>query len=261
MREHRAERSRPRAPSPGRHPGSGTEERGRPEGEAKAAHWHGRTARRPRAARARQRDPHDDDRARHGRAAAGGSVLAQFDGILAAHRPRTTIPAGAGSRVRRGPPRAAAKDHPRTLGARSILADPRTTASSDALNQRIKHREPFRPFAPAILADHANVWFDLNVTSPFMLLAPPVRPDHADKIAGVVHVDGTARVQTVDPAVAPAYGALIEHFHQLTGVPVVLNTSFNDREPIVETPAHALATFQACDLDAACLGEYLVERS
>ncbi|PJM91968.1 carbamoyltransferase family protein [Streptomyces sp. CB01373] len=150
---------------------------------------------------------------------------------------------------------------PRALGARSILADPRTTASSDALNQRIKHREPFRPFAPAILADHASTWFDLDVTSPFMLLAPPVRPDHADKIAGVVHVDGTARVQTVDPATAPAYGALIEHFHQLTGVPVVLNTSFNDREPIVETPAHALATFQACDLDVACVGEYLVEQS
>ncbi|WP_327425803.1 carbamoyltransferase family protein [Streptomyces sp. NBC_01236] len=150
---------------------------------------------------------------------------------------------------------------PRALGARSILADPRTTASSHALNERIKHREAFRPFAPSILADHAGAWFDLDVLSPFMLLAPPVRPDHADKIAGVVHVDGTARVQTVDPATAPAYGALIEHFHQLTGVPVVLNTSFNDREPIVETPAHALATFQACDLDAACIGEYLVERS
>ncbi|WP_326762786.1 hypothetical protein OHB35_52930 [Streptomyces phaeochromogenes] len=150
---------------------------------------------------------------------------------------------------------------PRALGARSILADPRTTASSDALNQRIKHRERFRPFAPAVLADHAGTWFDLDVASPFMLLAPPVRPDHADKIAGVVHVDGTARVQTVDPATVPAYGALIEHFHQFTGVPVVLNTSFNDREPIVETPADALATLQACDLDAACIGPYLVQRS
>ncbi|MEV5784608.1 carbamoyltransferase C-terminal domain-containing protein [Streptomyces sp. NPDC052287] len=150
---------------------------------------------------------------------------------------------------------------PRALGARSILADPRTTASSHALNERIKHRETFRPFAPSILADHADTWFDLDVASPFMLLAPPVRPDHADTIAGVVHVDGTARVQTVDPAAAPAYGALIEHFHQLTGVPAVLNTSFNDREPIVESPAHALATFQACDLDAVCIGEYLVERA
>ncbi|MFE2297099.1 carbamoyltransferase C-terminal domain-containing protein [Streptomyces sp. NPDC059445] len=143
---------------------------------------------------------------------------------------------------------------PRALGARSILADPRTTASSDALNQRIKHREPFRPFAPAVLADHASAWFDLDVASPFMLLAPPVRPVRADEIAGVVHVDGTARVQTVDPATTPAYGALIQYFHQLTGVPVVLNTSFNDREPIVETPAHALATLQDCDLDAACIG-------
>ncbi|MET8955695.1 carbamoyltransferase C-terminal domain-containing protein [Streptomyces sp. NPDC004393] len=113
--------------------------------------------------------------------------------------------------------------------------------------------------ARSILADYASTWFDLDVTSPFMLLAPPVRPDHANKIAGVVHVDGTARVQTVDPAAAPAYGALIEDLHQLTGVPVVLNTSFNDRDPIVETPAHALATLQACDLDVACVGEYLVE--
>lgn len=149
---------------------------------------------------------------------------------------------------------------PRALGARSILADPRTTAGSDALNARIKHREPFRPFAPSVLAAEAGAWFDLDVPSPFMLLAPPVRPDALDKIAGVVHVDKTARVHTVDPATAPAFGALIEKFHQVTGVPVVLNTSFNDREPIVETPAHALATFQACDLDALCLGDYLVER-
>ncbi|MGW1507295.1 carbamoyltransferase family protein [Streptomyces mirabilis] len=150
---------------------------------------------------------------------------------------------------------------PRALGGRSILADPRTTISSDALNRRIKHREPFRPFAPAVLASHAHDWFDLDVPSPFMLLAPPVRPENADKIAGVVHVDQTARVQTVDPRAAPAFAALIEHFHEITGVPVVLNTSFNDREPIVETPAHALATFQACDLDAVCIGGFLVERA
>lgn len=148
---------------------------------------------------------------------------------------------------------------PRALGARSILADPRTTASSDALNTSIKHREPFRPFAPAVLADHARRWFDLDVPSPFMLLAPPVRPDAVERIAGVVHVDHTARVQTVDPADAPAFAAVIEAFGRITDVPVVLNTSFNDQEPIVETPAHALATFQACDLDALCLGDYLVE--
>ncbi|MEY9839338.1 putative NodU family carbamoyl transferase [Streptacidiphilus sp. EB103A] len=96
--------------------------------------------------------------------------------------------------------------------------------------------------------------------SPFMLLAPPVRAGRTDKLAGVVHVDRTARVQTVDPSTAPAFASLIEYFHQITGTPVVLNTSFNDREPIVETPAHALATFQACDLDAVCIGDYLVER-
>ncbi|CUU61222.1 carbamoyltransferase [Parafrankia irregularis] len=149
---------------------------------------------------------------------------------------------------------------PRALGARSILADPRTTTSSDALNHRIKHREPFRPFAPAVLASHAPEWFDLDVPSPYMLLAPPVRPGRADRIAGVVHVNRTARVQTVDPHSAPTFASLIEHFHQITGTPLVLNTSLNDREPIVETPAHALATFQACDLDALCIGDYLVER-
>ncbi|MGW1750234.1 carbamoyltransferase C-terminal domain-containing protein [Streptomyces sp. NPDC002092] len=127
----------------------------------------------------------------------------------------------------------------------------------DALSPRIKRREPLRPFAPVILADHAGTWFDLNLTSPLMLLGP--RPSAPDKIAGVVHVDGTALVQTVGPAAAPAYGALgalIEHFHQLTAVPLALNTSFNDREPTFETPAHAFAAFQACDLDAA---RWLVE--
>lgn len=96
---------------------------------------------------------------------------------------------------------------PRALGGRSILADPRTTTSPQTLNNRIKHREPFRPFAPAVLADHAADWFELDVPSPFMLLAPLVRPDRADKIAGAVHVDRTARVQTVDPAAAPAFAA------------------------------------------------------
>lgn len=93
-----------------------------------------------------------------------------------------------------------------------------------------------------------------------MLLAPPVRPETAGKIADVVHIDGTARVQSVEPDHSPAFAAVIEHFHQITGVPLVLNTSFNDREPIVETPAHALATFQACDLDAARIGDYLIVR-
>ncbi|GGT04526.1 hypothetical protein GCM10010156_72900 [Planobispora rosea] len=89
-------------------------------------------------------------------------------------------------------------------------------------------------------------------------MAPRVR---AEQIAGVVYIDGTARVQTVDAATHPAFAALIGNFHRLTGVPVVLNTSFNDREPIVETPAHALATFQASALDALCIGDYLVTKT
>jgi carbamoyltransferase len=150
---------------------------------------------------------------------------------------------------------------PRALGQRSILADPRTTQSAETLNARIKHREPFRPFAPAILASHAGQWFDLDVPSPFMLLAPPARPAAAGRIAAVIHVDGTARVQTVDPAASPRLAAVLEEFLALTGVPAVLNTSFNDREPIVETPAHALATFQDCDVDALCIGDYLAEKA
>lgn len=150
---------------------------------------------------------------------------------------------------------------PRALGHRSILADPRTIASRDALNDRIKHREPFRPFAPAVLLSDGPRWFDLDPGgSPFMLLAPPVQADRAPLIPGVVHTDGTARAQTVDPTVNPRFAKVIEHFGKLTGVPVVLNTSFNDREPIVETPADALATFQDTDLDALCLGDYLVEK-
>jgi carbamoyltransferase len=93
-----------------------------------------------------------------------------------------------------------------------------------------------------------------------MLLAPPARPGRASEIAAVVHVDGTARVQTVGSSATPRLAALLEEFLRITGVPAVLNTSFNDREPIVETPAHALATFQDCDLDALCIGDYLAEK-
>ena len=150
---------------------------------------------------------------------------------------------------------------PRALGQRSILADPRTTQTADTLNNRIKHREPFRPFAPAILAERARHWFDLDVPSPYMLLAPPVRPDRAASIAAVIHVDGTARVQTVHENATPRLAALLREFEKITEVPAVLNTSFNDREPIVESPAHALATFQDCDLEALCIGDYLAEKT
>ncbi|MFE2426981.1 carbamoyltransferase [Streptomyces sp. NPDC059373] len=138
----------------------------------------------------------------------------------------------------------------RALGSRSILADPRKEATRDVLNTRVKHREFFRPFAPAVLAEYADMWFELDRASPYMLFAPQVNAQHRDQLGAVTHVDGSARVQTVDQAVHPAFHRLITRFEELTGVPVVLNTSFNDTEPIVETPAHAVATFCHTDLDA-----------
>ena len=153
---------------------------------------------------------------------------------------------------------------PRALGHRCILADPRTPTSREALNLRIKHRETFRPFAPAVLADQADDWFTPRARasrlSPFMLGAPHVRPARIERVPAVAHVDGTARAQTVHPAHEPLFAALLTEFGRLTGVPMVLSTSFNDTEPIVETPAHALATFQATGLDALCIGDHLVEK-
>ncbi|GAA2338913.1 carbamoyltransferase family protein [Dactylosporangium salmoneum] len=149
----------------------------------------------------------------------------------------------------------------RALGSRSILADPRRVDVRDQLNSRIKHREWFRPFAPAVTAADAKVWFELEGESPYMLFAPKVRDSVRDQLAAVTHVDGSARVQTVDPDVHPAFHRLISRFGEVTGVPVVLNTSFNDTEPIVESPADALATFCHTDLDALVIGNYVVEKT
>ncbi|WP_051838999.1 carbamoyltransferase [Streptomyces sp. NRRL F-5126] len=138
----------------------------------------------------------------------------------------------------------------RALGSRSILADPRKGATRDVLNTRVKHREFFRPFAPAVPAEHAGAWFETDRPSPYMLFASQARARHRDQIAAVTHVDGSARLQTVDGTAHPAFHRLITRFGDITGVTVVLNTSFNDTEPIVETPAHAVATFCRTDLDA-----------
>ena len=150
---------------------------------------------------------------------------------------------------------------PRALGNRSILADPRPAAMRDHVNDRVKHRQGFRPFAPAVLAEHAHEWFVGAHESPFMLLATDVREDKRERIAAVTHVDGTARVQTVHRETNPRFHALISAFHERTGVPVLLNTSFNDRgEPIVETPVDAVDTFLATQIDALCLGDVLLEK-
>ncbi len=150
---------------------------------------------------------------------------------------------------------------PRALGNRSILADPRDPEMKDRLNARVKHRQSFRPFAPAVLAERSDDVFEGNLTSPFMLLSTNVRPQWRDRIPAVTHVDGSARVQTVDRETNPAFYALIKAFEQRTGVPVLINTSFNIRgEPIVETPVHAMKCFLGTDIDVLVLHDLLVEK-
>ncbi|MGB9467394.1 MAG: carbamoyltransferase [Candidatus Acidiferrum sp.] len=150
---------------------------------------------------------------------------------------------------------------PRALGNRSIVADPRRPEMKEILNQRIKHREIFRPFAPSILAESTGEWFEKSHPSPFMTLAYSVRTEKRDKIPAPTHVDGTGRLQTVTREANPRYWSLIKAFEQLTGVPVVLNTSFNDNEPIVCRPQEALDCFQRTQMDALVLGDFLITRS
>jgi carbamoyltransferase len=150
---------------------------------------------------------------------------------------------------------------PRALGNRSIVADPRRPEMKEILNQRIKHREIFRPFAPSILAEKTGQWFEKSYPSPFMTLAYSVRPEKRDKIPAPTHVDGTGRLQTVTPQANALYHALITEFERQTGVPVVLNTSFNDNEPIVCRPEEALDCFLRTRMDALVLGNHLITRT
>jgi len=149
---------------------------------------------------------------------------------------------------------------PRALGNRSIVADPRRPEMKGVLNQRIKHREIFRPFAPSILAEAASDYFEKSHPSPFMTLAYAVRSEKREKIPAPTHVDGTGRLQTVTREANPRYHALISAFRDLTGVPVVLNTSFNDNEPIVCRPEEAIDCFQRTKMDALVLGDQLITR-
>ncbi len=149
---------------------------------------------------------------------------------------------------------------PRALGNRSIVADPRRPEMKEILNRRIKHREIFRPFAPSILAEKTGEWFEKSYPSPFMNLAYSVLPEKRDKIPAPTHVDGTGRLQTVSREANPRYYALISEFERQTGVPVVLNTSFNDNEPIVCRPEEALDCFLRTQMDALVLGNFLINR-
>ncbi len=147
---------------------------------------------------------------------------------------------------------------PRALGNRSILSDPRTAGKKDILNARVKHREGFRPFAPSVLEEKVGECFDSSHPSPYMILVYNVLPEKRHDLEAITHVDGTARVQTVSRKTNPRYYRLIEEFEKHTGVPVVLNTSFNVRgQPIVCTPAEAIDCYLGTGIDALVIGDFL----
>jgi carbamoyltransferase len=151
---------------------------------------------------------------------------------------------------------------PRALGNRSIIADPRTPEMKDKLNSRVKFRQAFRPFAPIVLYERANEIFEGDEDSPYMLLAKRVRPEWRDKIPAIVHVDGTARVQTVRQENNERLYRLLKEFDAITGVPVLLNTSFNVKgEPIVETPGDALDCFLSTGIDYLALHDRLIAKN
>jgi carbamoyltransferase len=150
---------------------------------------------------------------------------------------------------------------PRALGNRSIIVDPRRADMKDILNERIKKREPFRPFAPSILEEHVGDYFEQTHPAPTMLMVYQIKPERRTEIPAVTHVDGSGRLQTVSRHVNQRYYQLISDFQELTGVPVVLNTSFNENEPIVCTPRHAIDCFMKTRMDVLYLGNHAVRRS
>lgn len=150
---------------------------------------------------------------------------------------------------------------PRALGNRSIIVDPRKKEMKDILNQRIKHREPFRPFAPSILEKAVQDYFEETYPSPFMTMTYKVKPEKRQVIPAVTHVDGTGRLQTVNKEENPLYWKLIKEFEKITGIPVLLNTSFNENEPIVCTPDEALDCFLRTKMDMLVMGNWLLKRS
>lgn len=148
----------------------------------------------------------------------------------------------------------------RALGNRSLLADPRRTDMRDIINLRIKFREKFRPFAPSILEEHVGAWFAVDELTPYMEKVFPIRPEKQNQIPAVTHVDGSGRLQTVSQKTNPLYHALITRFFTKTGVPILLNTSLNENEPIVRTPLEAIRCFLRTDMDAIVIGKHLIHR-
>src|SRR6185436_5552238 len=150
---------------------------------------------------------------------------------------------------------------PRALGARSILADPRRADAKELLNAKIKRRESFRPFAPSILKEYVSEYFEVTDNVPFMEKVFPIKAEKRPLIPAVTHADGTGRLQTVDREVTPRYYALIEAFRKKTGVPILLNTSFNENEPIVNSPKDALECFLRTNMDMLVLENCVIERT
>ena len=149
---------------------------------------------------------------------------------------------------------------PRALGNRSILADPRDGKMKNVLNEKIKHREAFRPFAPSILEEYVSEYFDIDITSPYMLLVVPVKKP--EKIPAVTHVDGTGRLQSVSKNINPLYYDLINEFYKITGVPVIVNTSMNVMgEPIVTSPEEAFKMWARTEMDNLVMGNYLISEN
>ena len=149
---------------------------------------------------------------------------------------------------------------PRALGNRSIVAHPGLPNMKDMLNARIKHREWFRPFAPSILADHQHEYFEHDHPSPFMLHVYKIRPEKRKELCAVNHVDDTGRLQSVAREENPMYYDLISAFYRKTGIPVILNTSFNENEPIVCTPEEAIDCFKRTRMDVLAIGPFLVTK-
>ena len=149
---------------------------------------------------------------------------------------------------------------PRALGNRSILADPRNPNIKDILNAKIKLRESFRPFAPAVLEEFSNKYFDLDYSSPYMLNVVKAKQLAKDSVPSVVHVDNTCRVQTVSKIDNFHFYNLISEFNKLTNVPIILNTSFNENEPIVLNPDHAFDCFRRTSMDCLVLENWIITR-
>ena len=149
---------------------------------------------------------------------------------------------------------------PRALGNRSILADPTRPEMKDVINAKIKRRESFRPFAPSVLKPLVGTYFEQDVDSPFMMHVVKIRPEWRERLPAVTHIDGTGRLQSVSREESSLYYDLIDAFRQRSGIGVLLNTSFNENEPIVDTPEQAVACFNRTEMDVLVIGQHVVHK-